>query len=403
MPASKFNLNLDASKAMASIYARSISKQMELARLAYENSEQDLEVAVPFFAALLLLPDERQAANMVAQLMKMRPGFENLPVQTDPHVLYPLHLAIERGSLSLVDVLLEAGANPKLKARENTARNALELAVEQHLPSARTAEGMVRAILEHANFSPKQKAKALATAVDAQNLGAVQALVRAGADFSASSAHEGFASPLHQACFLPEEDAALAKKMVGAMLEALEKASPSERAKLMEKGWPTTSNDAMGSPLHCAAFQGHVELFSPLLAADARLNTPENKEDKPWFTPLMAAAIAGQGEAVIRLLDLGADPRRVDASGRTALHYLAAPEVSDGVLEIPAVRDAMHRAMDRIIGAGADPNAKDSRGKTPADLAEEIENDTFAPLLRKAMASVASNEAPAHRRSRAKP
>jgi ankyrin repeat protein len=41
------------------------------------------------------------------------------------------------------------------------------------------------------------------------------------------------------------------------------------------------------------------------------------------ITPLMAAVKAGKPEAVAELLAAGADPRRGDSSGATALHHAA--------------------------------------------------------------------------------
>lgn len=390
---------LDFSRALVAQAAHP-TQQCELMVIGLEIAKKGLEQAIPFFAALLLVPDERASANLVGEFLSRCPDVVNKPIQTEPHVLYPLHFAIERGSLSLVDVLLEAGADPALKAGAAPI-NALECAAGQSLRSTRAAEAITQAILDRGNFTPKQKAKALDTAAD-RNVGAVRALLRSGADFSEFNSRGNFPTPLHRACFIPEDDKELAKNMVKVMLEALKGPLMHQRESVLDKGW-RTHNDTLGTPLHCAAFQGHAELIEPLLAAGAQLEGPRGKQGptKHWFTPLMAAALAGQGDAVVHLLEAGASPTSIDGNGRTALHYLASPELEGECLDLPEVRQAIYRAAERLVAAGADLAARDLDGDTPLDRARQFDDEGLVEQLKRLAGPAASPRVAESRRSRA--
>src|SRR5262249_51122710 len=87
--------------------------------------------------------------------------------------------------------------------------------------------------------------------------------------------------------------------------------------------------------------------------------------------PLMVAAEAGQVAVVELLLELGADPKRQNARGDTALHFTARTHGrSDG----PAVIDRM------LCERGADPEARNADEKTPLTCAY-CPNDVAAVLI----------------------
>src|SRR5439155_7701307 len=71
------------------------------------------------------------------------------------------------------------------------------------------------------------------------------------------------------------------------------------------------------SPLHLAARQGHLEAVVALLDAGADVNQP-SAGDK--ITPLIIATINGQFDLAGLLLDRGADPKLAEDNGVTALY-----------------------------------------------------------------------------------
>lgn len=79
--------------------------------------------------------------------------------------------------------------------------------------------------------------------------------------------------------------------------------------------------DADGStPLHCAAWKGHVDAINALLSAGADVTT-HNQNDHWGTTPLHAAAHANQKEIVSLLIAAGADVNAKDMEGRTPLAH----------------------------------------------------------------------------------
>ena len=66
------------------------------------------------------------------------------------------------------------------------------------------------------------------------------------------------------------------------------------------------------TPLHCAAFYGHVAVAEMLIAAGA----PVNRQDDLGGTPLFIAALDGRLEVVRLLLRHGADKELKDCNGK---------------------------------------------------------------------------------------
>ena len=75
-------------------------------------------------------------------------------------------------------------------------------------------------------------------------------------------------------------------------------------------------------------------------------------------TPLHKAARQGDTEAIVALIDAGADPNaKDDSGGDTPLHQ--------------AAKGGHAKAIAALLAAGADPNAKDIVGFTPVHQAAE--------------------------------
>ena len=76
----------------------------------------------------------------------------------------------------------------------------------------------------------------------------------------------------------------------------------------------------------------------------------------------------GWGARVGIWLEHGADPKRADTNGRTALHLFAA-------------RGSGREVIHALVKAGADINVRDSEGATPLDLARKAKRPTPARVL----------------------
>jgi ankyrin repeat protein len=74
------------------------------------------------------------------------------------------------------------------------------------------------------------------------------------------------------------------------------------------------------TPLHCAAWKGHVEVVQLLLTAGADVNL-HNKNGHWGTTPLHAAAHGNQAAIAEILIHNGADLNAVDEAGKTPMDH----------------------------------------------------------------------------------
>lgn len=154
---------------------------------------------------------------------------------------------------------------------------------------------------------------------------------------------------------------------------------------LIDAGARVDSPSPLGAqPIHLAAIYGWIPVLSMLLnkgaSADARtrpvaeavwqMSAPAKAQRAARHTPLMVAAQEGAIAAGRLLLERGATVGLRDTSGGTALHAAASPWWNENT-EFVAL----------LLEAGADPAARNTRDRTPRDLALAAGHTATAELL----------------------
>jgi ankyrin repeat protein len=113
--------------------------------------------------------------------------------------------------------------------------------------------------------------------------------------------------------------------------------------------------------LMMAAYQGNLPVVRKLLAKGAAVN-------RPGWTALHYAAGGGHGEIVKLLLDKGAQIDAVSTHGITPLIW--------------AAREGKHDAIMALLERGADRTRRDSEKLTAAEVAEKMGKPMVAETIR---------------------
>ena len=200
-------------------------------------------------------------------------------------------------------------------------------------------------------------------AVATHNSDAVDALLKAGAKFDATST---YGTPLTFAGMtgnVPDAERLLgmgAKAdyqrtdgMTPLIMACESGCTPIVNALLQHKVDLKNQDDGGYTALEHAARNGFVDIAKALIAAGADVNTP----DVDGITPLMAASMNGHADMTSLLLQSGAKADAKDNDGRTALILTA--QYGD----YPDVVKA-------LLDGKADANAKDKKGHTAAQFAQ---------------------------------
>jgi ankyrin repeat protein len=103
------------------------------------------------------------------------------------------------------------------------------------------------------------------------------------------------------------------------------------------------------TPLHLAAFFGHVPVLTLLLGRGANINAWSTNGVRN--TPLHAAVAGGRVESALALIEAGAEVNAADGGGHTPLHIAA----EAGYVPI----------VEALLRRKADPHAVDSEDRTP--------------------------------------
>ena len=151
-----------------------------------------------------------------------------------------------------------------------------------------------------------------------------------------------------------------------------------------------TSNDRLQyTPLHWAAYYGHLEIAEILISRGADLDA----EDPSYSTPLYLAAEQGHPKVVEFLISKGAKVNVKSARwGYTPLHraawgpvamrkHLGAGEA--GTVSEAELNENYLEIVGMLLDKGAKVNARDNDGKTPLDQAIEDGTKETVALLRK--------------------
>jgi ankyrin repeat protein len=124
------------------------------------------------------------------------------------------------------------------------------------------------------------------------------------------------------------------------LVDAALQANPNAVSQQSYDGW---------TPLHLAAFFGHAEVVTQLLARGADLAAVSGNSMRN--TALHAAVAGGRVESALTLIEAGAGVNTPDGGGHTPLHIAA----EGGYLPI----------VEALLKRHADPHAVDAEDRTP--------------------------------------
>jgi hypothetical protein len=154
------------------------------------------------------------------------------------------------------------------------------------------------------------------------------------------------------------------------LLDAARNGDTARVRELLRKGANANAKDRGGwTPLHWAAFWGHVDVAKLLLEHGADVNAKESVYDA---TPLHVAAATGHADVARLLLEHGADVNaKYGDSDLTPLHVAA----------LYGHADVARLLLER----GADPSIRDKHGRTPLDIARATRHKEVARVIEEYM------------------
>ena len=310
---------------------RVLAKRINLSRLRQrlltdggELLHDDTQLSPPVNLQLvkleLLKPDEKRDFDFVkacdlnrvreVETMLHGPQDPNTVHDDGPPYIIPLHVTCQEGSLKVVKLLLEAGADTELCGRDgSTALHFAAQAGQSEVVQLLLKSGANTDVLDHQQSTP------LLFAAEHGHLEVVRLLLKSRADKDKFD-RQG-RTPLLFATYSGH------LKVVQLLLEA-------DADKEMSDRHGTT-------PLLLAAYVGHLEQVRMLLEAGADKET----SDHDGATPLLLAVEQGHLEVVRVLLEAGADRDKRLGDGRTPLELALEQDLSeiiDLLSSFPAVK-----------------------------------------------------------------
>ncbi len=272
----------------------------------------------------------------------------------------PLHAAVSAGRVTLLPLLLRAGAELEARAM-STGETALHRAAREGRIHA------ARLLLDRGARVDARDADGntpLHLAVSENHEGLTRLLLQRKADPEALNRFQ--AAPLHVAAWF---GCARAAELLVAHGAKVERAMPLHQP-AVHRG---------GTPLRLAIHQDHPALVRLLLAHRAS-PLARSHAGEAWDTPLHAAVQDGRVEIARILLERGVPVDIKDCLQRTPLHH---------AVEAPRHSEALVRLL---LGRKANARAPDEDGWQPLHLAAQASNARAAALLLKSGASANARE-----------
>ncbi|KAM9355043.1 ankyrin repeat domain-containing protein 6b isoform 2-T2 [Pholidichthys leucotaenia] len=150
---------------------------------------------------------------------------------------------------------------------------------------------------------------------------------------------------------MSQQDAVEVLALSERLLVASHKGQADNVVHLINKGAKVAVTKYGRTPLHLAAYKGHIEVVRVLLKAGCSLDIQDDGEQ----TALHRAAVVGHSNVIGALIQEGCALDRQDKDGNTALH-----EVS---------WHGFSHSVKLLVKAGANVHAKNKAGNTPLHLA----------------------------------
>lgn len=231
----------------------------------------------------------------------------------------PIFQAVQGGYLNVIEYLVDAGAT--INYTDKWGYHCLLWAVDQNWADLNVIKYLVSSGAD-VNLKDKRKGySALHWAAFHDNLFVVNYLFEKGADIRATSVNDETPMDLAaQNAALNVVDFLLGNKGVqfDIFIAAAKGYTDAVRFFIERKGLSVDATDSAGwTPLHRAAYNGHLETIKCLVdEKGARINI-NNKRNEALLTPLHAAAMKGHTDVVQYLVEKGANFNSRDLDSKT--------------------------------------------------------------------------------------